>query len=93
MSFDDIPEDEVETFPCPQCPGDVTLSRQGIWECDSCDFAKAPTSEKGDRMDSEKSSEPTEYEVWGGSKTCVHGTQPPQRCAKGCAALTPEGEK
>lgn len=49
MSFDDIPEDEIQTFLCPHCPGDVTLNRQGIWECDSCDFAKAPTSEKGER--------------------------------------------
>jgi ribosomal protein L37AE/L43A len=41
MSFDDIPEDYQESFPCPECEsGDVTLNDSfGMWECDECDFS------------------------------------------------------
>ncbi len=29
---------------------------------------------------------PKEDEIWRGSKPCKHGTQPPQRCTRGCAS-------
>ena len=39
MAFDDIPEDREQSFQCPQCEnGDITLNKDGEWECDSCDF-------------------------------------------------------
>jgi len=41
MSFDDIPEDRCASFPCPSCPtGEVTKNKDGLWECDRCDFCK-----------------------------------------------------
>ena len=40
MSFEDIPEDTIEGYPCPFCEeGSVTMNASNtIWECDSCDF-------------------------------------------------------
>ena len=38
MSFDTIPEDMVEGYPC-DCGGSITLTDQK-WCCDSCDFEK-----------------------------------------------------
>ena len=41
MSFDDIPEDREQSFPCPEpgCDGCVTLI-DGFWQCDTCDFIR-----------------------------------------------------
>ena len=35
-----IPEDKIESYPCPNCEGgNVTSSNnKETWECDSCDF-------------------------------------------------------
>jgi ribosomal protein L37AE/L43A len=41
MSFDDIPEDLYESYPCPRegCTGSVQLSDiSGKWECSKCDW-------------------------------------------------------
>jgi len=37
MSFDSIPEDKEESYPCPECGGSVT-KQNNYWECDSCEF-------------------------------------------------------
>ena len=39
MSFDSIPEDKENSFPC-DCGGAITEKRDGSFECDSCDFKK-----------------------------------------------------
>lgn len=41
MSFDDIPEDREESFPCPVsgCGGNVTNGPDG-WGCDKCGWVK-----------------------------------------------------
>jgi ribosomal protein L37AE/L43A len=42
MSFDNIPENKKESFPCG-CGGSITLDLKiNIWECDECNY----TSEK-----------------------------------------------
>ncbi len=42
MRFDDIPEDDAQSFECPACAPEicstVTKNEIGIWECDTCDF-------------------------------------------------------
>lgn len=39
MSFEDIPEDKEESYPCPRCEhGNVTEINDGHWECDTCDW-------------------------------------------------------
>jgi ribosomal protein L37AE/L43A len=39
MTFDEIPEDQEETYQCPWCGGVVKLRRTTTqWECESCDF-------------------------------------------------------
>ena len=40
MSFEDIPEDKEESYPCPNCErGKVTLSEyNSTWECDACNW-------------------------------------------------------
>ena len=38
MSFEEIPEDQVEGYPC-ECGGSITL-QDGIWECNLCEFKK-----------------------------------------------------
>jgi ribosomal protein L37AE/L43A len=42
MSFDDIPEDREQSYPCPEdCGGNVVeqVSEDGImFECDKCDW-------------------------------------------------------
>ena len=39
MSFEDIPEDVEESYPCPNCEnGNITKNKDGEWECDTCDF-------------------------------------------------------
>lgn len=41
MSFDDIPEDHKEAWPCPVCEhGEVSLYHSGCYECDTCNFVK-----------------------------------------------------
>ena len=46
--FDDIPEDDCECYPCPKCNiGNIKFlkkgfSKEGIWECDTCDFIPSP---------------------------------------------------
>lgn len=39
-SFEDIPEDIREGYPCPNCEdGSVTMTvTNTLWECDTCDF-------------------------------------------------------
>ncbi len=37
MSFEDIPEDLEESYPC-KCGGNITLNKDGQWVCDDCDF-------------------------------------------------------
>jgi len=37
MSFDTIPEDKRQGFPC-DCGGSITKNEQGVWECDECNF-------------------------------------------------------
>lgn len=46
--FDDIPEDQRPSYPCPECgEGSVTQAAKYRWECDSCEFfALAPTENK-----------------------------------------------
>lgn len=39
MSFDDIPEDAKQSFPCPECDeGEITEKKEfpGFWECSCC---------------------------------------------------------
>lgn len=44
MSFEAIPEDRCESYPCPICgKGNVIITSQKpgevtIWECDTCEF-------------------------------------------------------
>ncbi len=40
MSFEDIPEDLKESYPCPDCEqGSVTLNfDETEWECDTCNY-------------------------------------------------------
>lgn len=42
MSFEDIPEDKEESYPCPNCEnGNVTLDESnGVWRCDICDYGE-----------------------------------------------------
>ena len=42
MSFDDIPEDLRESFPCPNCTdGSVEYDNDtDFWECEKCNFKK-----------------------------------------------------
>lgn len=42
MSFEDIPEDTREGYPCPNCEeGSVTLNfDETKWECDTCNFER-----------------------------------------------------
>lgn len=38
MSFDAIPEDAREGYPC-ECGGSITLAEdKKVWQCDTCDF-------------------------------------------------------
>lgn len=41
MSFDDIPEDRVESYPCQDdlCEGSMIVSADGSWKCDTCDWS------------------------------------------------------
>ena len=40
MSFDEIPENNHNWYPC-DCGGDIQLSEDGtFWICNSCDFKK-----------------------------------------------------
>jgi len=43
MSFDEIPENERESYPC-ECGGSIELY-DGIWECNSCQFRKKEIEE------------------------------------------------
>lgn len=37
IMFDEILEDREESFECEKCGGDVT-ERDGLWQCNNCDF-------------------------------------------------------
>ena len=39
MSFDEIPEDKVEAYPCPSCEGSVVEQPDGSWGCDNCEWS------------------------------------------------------
>ena len=44
MSFDEIPENKSEGYPCPECAqGSVTIDSDGCWSCDKCDFCREDT--------------------------------------------------
>ena len=53
MSFDDIPEDKQESYPC-KCGGNITKNKNGNWECDSCGFCKGTTTDKQSKNSSKK---------------------------------------
>lgn len=37
MSFDAIPEDKQQSFPCSECEsGNIVKNKDGDWECDTC---------------------------------------------------------
>lgn len=37
MSFDAIPEDKEQSFPCEECgKGNIVKNKEGDWECDTC---------------------------------------------------------
>jgi len=39
MSFDTIPEDKKEAFPCPSCEqGNATKDDKHNWSCDTCEW-------------------------------------------------------
>lgn len=41
MSFEDIPEDLEQSFPCGQeCGGSVSKDSDGFWCCDTCDWTE-----------------------------------------------------
>lgn len=42
MSFDEIPENSHEEYPCPDCDnGNVSSDDNGhTWTCDKCDFER-----------------------------------------------------
>lgn len=40
MSFDEIPENRTESYPCDCGEGNITLNKEGFWECDYCDFLR-----------------------------------------------------
>jgi hypothetical protein len=40
MSFDEIPENKYEGYPC-DCGGSITL-QDGVWECDLCKLKNRP---------------------------------------------------
>jgi hypothetical protein len=40
--FDDIPENDAQSYPC-DCGGSITLDNfSGTWFCDSCDWELTP---------------------------------------------------
>lgn len=43
MSFDEIPENEIEGYPC-DCGGSITKYDDDKWCCDSCNFTKKITT-------------------------------------------------
>jgi ribosomal protein L37AE/L43A len=47
-SFDDIPENDAESYPCSKCHnGNVTQNIiTGVWECDKCDFSAKPNDDE-----------------------------------------------
>jgi ribosomal protein L37AE/L43A len=40
MPHDDVPEDQVESHQCPECPDGSVIQCDitGDWTCDTCDF-------------------------------------------------------
>ena len=40
MSFEDIPEDKEESYPCINCnTGEITMNEEcTLWECDKCNW-------------------------------------------------------
>ena len=41
MSFEDIPEDKIESYPCPECEHGNVIPKVSLipgWECDTCNF-------------------------------------------------------
>jgi ribosomal protein L37AE/L43A len=37
MSFDEIPEDKQQSYPC-ECGGHIVIKEPGVWECDTCEL-------------------------------------------------------
>lgn len=49
MSFESIPEDKEESYPCPECEeGNITLAIDGIWECSHCHWHNPATDKEVD---------------------------------------------
>lgn len=48
MSFDIIPEDEIEGYPC-DCGGSIT-KYGGYWVCDSCGFEEPIIRSKHNKL-------------------------------------------
>jgi ribosomal protein L37AE/L43A len=48
MSFDDIPEDNEESYPCVNCGGSITQNIDGDWECNTCDVKFSMEKEVND---------------------------------------------
>lgn len=47
MSFDDIPEDKAECYPCPVCDtGNFCEIKKAHWECDNCLYLLDKTKEE-----------------------------------------------
>ena len=39
MSFDEIPENKIECYPCPACDkGNLCETKKDYWECNNCSF-------------------------------------------------------
>ena len=49
MSFEDIPEDREESFPCSHCGAGNITKRDGIWVCDTCLFTHHLNDEESKR--------------------------------------------
>jgi len=45
---EDIPEDREQSYPCPDCGGNITLG-EGLagWECDGCNFYRSAPENLG----------------------------------------------
>lgn len=48
MSFDEIPENKRELYPCPNdsCDGEVEIDENENWSCNKCSFKKQNQNKK-----------------------------------------------
>lgn len=40
FAFDEIPENKQDAYLCEICDGDIVKNREGIWECNCCDWTE-----------------------------------------------------